>query len=399
MLLLALAIAPGLAICIFIFYRDVHDREPALNLILSFFWGMLTIIPAILVEWPARELADKSVTGIIISAFLLVALVEEGAKFLALRYYSFTRTSFDEPLDGIIYGVMVSMGFATLENMMYSLYYGMSTALIRMFTAVPAHASFGVIMGYYVGKAKFDMVRRKSLFVKAIVVAAIAHGFYDAFLFLNESPWIQQYISKTISGLLLFAGAITSLVIAIIFSLRMTRLHRLTSYNLYKSIPVLTIRHASYDDIGLIRTLAMQIWPRTYEAILSPRQIRYMMELIYSPESLRRQMERGDHFIIVFNAGVPIGFAAYAEIEPSIYKLHKIYLLPKQQGRGSGRFVIDQVILDILPKGATILRLNVNRNNAARGFYEKLGFEVTGSEDIDIGEGYFMNDFVMERKL
>ena len=86
MLLLALAIAPGLAICIFIFYRDVHDREPALNLIMSFFWGMLTIIPAILVEWPARELADKSVTGIIISAFLLVALVEEGAKFLALRY-------------------------------------------------------------------------------------------------------------------------------------------------------------------------------------------------------------------------------------------------------------------------------------------------------------------------
>src|SRR5215207_1052790 len=161
MLLLALAIAPGLAICIFIFYRDVHDREPAINLMMSFFWGMLTIIPAVLVEWPAHRLADKSVSGIFLSAFLLVALVEEGAKFLALRYYSFIRRSFDEPLDGIIYGVMVSMGFATLENVMYTLYYGMSTAVVRMFTAVPAHATFGVIMGYYVGKAKFDVTGRK----------------------------------------------------------------------------------------------------------------------------------------------------------------------------------------------------------------------------------------------
>lgn len=399
MLLLALAIAPGLAICIYVFYRDVHDREPALNLVMSFFWGMATIVPAILVEWTARALADRSIAGVIISAFLLVGLVEELSKFLALRYYSFTRRSFDEPLDGIIYSVMVSMGFATLENVMYSYIYGMSTALMRMFTAVPAHATFAVIMGYYVGKAKFDFVQRKKLFLKAIVGATLAHGFYDAFLFFIENDRSKPFVSQTLANILLFSGAIFSLMVAIIFSRRLTRLHRLTSHKLYKNPPVLTIRHAGRNDIEMIRTLALQIWPKTYASILSAGQIRYMMNLMYSKAALLSQMEKGDQFIIVFNAGVPIGFASYGEIEPAVYKLHKIYLLSKQQGRGTGRFVIDQIILDILPKGARALRLNVNRNNPAKNFYEKLGFEITRTEDIDIGGGFFMNDFIMEKKI
>src|SRR6476620_5424675 len=100
MLLLAMAIAPGLAICIYIFYRDVHDREPALNLIMSFFWGMITTFPAWLLELFTRELADRSFAGIMFSAFFFIALAEEGSKFLALRYYEITRKSFDEPLDG-----------------------------------------------------------------------------------------------------------------------------------------------------------------------------------------------------------------------------------------------------------------------------------------------------------
>ena len=248
MLLLALAIAPGLAICIYIFYRDTHDKEPALNLLMSFFWGMLTIIPALILELSTSGLTDNSIVGIIINAFVFVALAEEFSKYLALRWYSFRQRSFDEPLDGIIYSVMVSMGFATLENIFYAFQFGLSTAMLRIFTAVPAHATFGILMGYYVGKAKFDFVNRKALLFKGVLAATIAHGFYDAFLFMNENTSIHQYISKDLAGLLLFAGAISSLVVAVIFSRRLVRLHRLTSQQLHTSKPVLTIRNASKQD-------------------------------------------------------------------------------------------------------------------------------------------------------
>src|SRR5438309_1499302 len=196
MLLLALAIAPGLAVCIYIFYRDVHDREPAINLVMSFIWGMLATVPAAFLERATKGLTDNSIAGIILSSFVFIALVEEGSKFLALRIYCFNRRSFDEPLDGIVYGIMVSMGFATLENIVYVFEYGMSTALMRIFTAVPAHATFGVLMGYYVGKAKFDFLKRRRLLIKGILFATLAHGFYDSFLYLNQSTWIHRYISE-----------------------------------------------------------------------------------------------------------------------------------------------------------------------------------------------------------
>jgi GNAT superfamily N-acetyltransferase len=109
---------------------------------------------------------------------------------------------------------------------------------------------------------------------------------------------------------------------------------------------------------------------------------------------------RKDHqFIIVYNASIPVGFAAYGEIEPSVYKLFKIYVLHSQQGKGTGKFIIGQIINDIKPKGAASLQLNVNRYNKAKLFYENLGFTIVRTEDIDIGSGYFMNDYVMEKTL
>jgi ribosomal protein S18 acetylase RimI-like enzyme len=370
-----------------------------LNLFMIFIFCMVYNVKELMLELSSRDLTDKSVIGIAFSSFLFIAFAEEISKYAALRYYSFNRISFDEPLDGIVYSVMVGMGFATLENIGYAIKYGMPTIWLRIFTAVPAHATFGIIMGYYIGKAKFDFLNRKKLLFKGVIAATLAHGFYDFFLYLNQNTWIHRYISATVAELLFFIGSITSLAISLIFSLRLVRLHRFTSTKLNLLKPVLTIRHASKEDIELIRTLSLQIWPQTYAAILSPPQIRYMMLQIYSEQSLKQQMESRQQFIIVYNAGVPIGFASYGEVEPTIYKLHKIYLLNKQQGRGSGRFVVQQVISEIQPKGATALRLNVNRYNPAKGFYEKLGFEEIGVEDIDIGNGYFMNDFVMEKKL
>jgi ribosomal protein S18 acetylase RimI-like enzyme len=124
-----------------------------------------------------------------------------------------------------------------------------------------------------------------------------------------------------------------------------------------------------------------------------------MMNLIYSQHALEQQMASGHRFIIVYNAAIPVGFASFNEVEPMVYKLQKIYMLPNQQGRGTGRFTIQQVIADIQPRGAAVLRLNVNRHNTAKGFYEKLGFKVVAEQNIDIGSGYFMDDYVMEKTL
>jgi ribosomal protein S18 acetylase RimI-like enzyme len=216
---------------------------------------------------------------------------------------------------------------------------------------------------------------------------------------MTRNQWIHRYIPRATAELLFFTCAVITLVVSLTFSLRLVRLHRKTSNQLYRVQPVLTIRYASVQDIELIRTLSLQIWPLTYASILTPAQIRYMMKLMYSEEALRNQMAGGHQFIIVYNVGVPIGFASYSEVEPSVYKLHKIYLLHKQQGRGSGRFVLEQILRDIQPKGATALRLNVNRNNTARLFYEKLGFRILREEDIDIGGGFFMNDYIMEKRI
>ena len=160
----------------------------------------------------------------------------------------------------------------------------------------------------------------------------------------------------------------------------------------------LSIRPADLDDINTIGFLAQQIWPDTYGSILPAEQLQYMMNLFYSPASLRRQMVDEHHrFVLVENSDEAIGFASWSSTDdPGVYKLHKIYFLPGQQGKGLGRSVLQFIFGEISPEGARILRLNVNRYNKARQFYERVGFAVTKEEDVPIGSGYFMNDFVME---
>jgi len=163
-----------------------------------------------------------------------------------------------------------------------------------------------------------------------------------------------------------------------------------------------TIRYAGLEDINTIGFLAHEIWPRTYGDILSPDQLEYMLHMLYSPESLQDQMENKQHsFLLVEDLDdEPVAFASFSPIEiPGVYKLHKIYVLASQQGQGLGKSIIDFVIHEINADGAKALRLNVNRNNKARIFYERLGFKVIYEEDIDIGNGYFMNDFIMELEL
>lgn len=155
------------------------------------------------------------------------------------------------------------------------------------------------------------------------------------------------------------------------------------------------IRDATKIDIKIIHDLVYEIWPNAYGEILSSNQLNYMLELIYSETALQNQFDENHNFLIVEEDNKPIAFADYGLLKKHIYKLHKIYVLPNQQGKSIGKLLINRVIDLVKQQQATALLLNVNRNNKAKKFYEHLGFTVISEEDIDIGNGYFMNDYVM----
>jgi diamine N-acetyltransferase len=164
-----------------------------------------------------------------------------------------------------------------------------------------------------------------------------------------------------------------------------------------------SIQIAGTGHINLVKDIAGQTWPVAYRDILSPEQMQYMLNLFYSESSLQEQMEQKQHkFIIIYDNDTAAGFASYSPKSheaPTVYRLHKIYVNPNQQGRGTGKILLDYIISDIKNSHATALELNVNRHNKALHFYQKLGFEIIKEEDIDIGNGYFMNDYVMRRVL
>ena len=163
------------------------------------------------------------------------------------------------------------------------------------------------------------------------------------------------------------------------------------------------IRKAGIKDTGLIRDLAFSTWPDAYGNILSTGQLNYMLELIYSKDALANQIQYLHHqFIIVYDNNTAAGFASYSpklKGDNTVYRLHKLYVLPNQQGKGTGKLLLNFILNEIKQRGAKILELNVNRNNKAFHFYTKIGFTISNEEDIDIGGGYFMNDYVMEKKI
>ena len=156
------------------------------------------------------------------------------------------------------------------------------------------------------------------------------------------------------------------------------------------------IRLAEEEDLWLVRELAEQIFPVTYQEIVETKQIIYMMDLIYSPEALVSQLDAGQVFHILYYETEPAGFASYTPFpEAGKFKLNKIYLDPKLQGKGLGKYLLQDMISRVKNDGGTELQLNVNRFNRAKGFYENMGFSILKEELLDIGNGYFMDDYVM----
>ncbi len=244
--LFLLAIAPGLAISFYIYIKDRYNREPAQHLVTCFLLGVLCAIPAVFIELAGDYLTAQFLNpfipefvAILVQAFIVVAFTEEWCKYVVMRRYAFPKPEFDEPFDGIVYSVMVSMGFATIENIGYVFEHGFGTGILRMFLSVPAHASFAILMGYYAGLAKFNTERKNILLMKGLWLAIAFHGLFDAFIFLSESKTVTAYVS---AGLLI-TGGLASYIIALQLSARSIRLHRDLSEKMHNGLTDAHIDH------------------------------------------------------------------------------------------------------------------------------------------------------------
>ncbi len=158
---------------------------------------------------------------------------------------------------------------------------------------------------------------------------------------------------------------------------------------------LIKLKEATTEDIPLIQTIAEQTWRPTYGHILTEEQTLFMLDMMYSSESLTRQFETNT-FIFAYEGETPLGFAGFEPKDDTVMKLHKLYMLPAAQGKGIGKLLIQEVAKYAKQQGLKFVHLNVNRNNKAIGFYEKQGFKIIKEEDINIGNDYWMNDYVMQ---
>lgn len=161
------------------------------------------------------------------------------------------------------------------------------------------------------------------------------------------------------------------------------------------------VRRATEADCTLIRSLAERIFPCTYRGIITDEQIAYMMEWMYAPENIRRQMEEGHVYHIVLRDGDPAGYVSVRPDGADCFHLEKIYVLPECQKTGCGS-VLFRAAVDYVKRqhpSPCALELNVNRHNPALGFYRRMVMRIHREGDFPIGKGFFMNDYIMRMEL
>jgi len=197
--LLVVAIAPGAALFLFFYLRDRYRREPFGTMLKTFVLGAAALIPSMGISLTLQRLtgwssSTPSILHAFVGAMLIVGLVEEGCKYAVVRLYAFRQPAFDEPYDGIMYSVMAALGFATVENVLYVLSGGAGVGALRAALAVPSHAFDGVVMGYFLGEAKFARSDAAGNLISALglALAVVAHGLYDFIVFtIDKAPFMM----------------------------------------------------------------------------------------------------------------------------------------------------------------------------------------------------------------
>jgi ribosomal protein S18 acetylase RimI-like enzyme len=164
---------------------------------------------------------------------------------------------------------------------------------------------------------------------------------------------------------------------------------------------MITISQATSKDIPIIQDIAHKTWPITYGSILSKAQLDYMLDLMYSDDSLLEQFKTKPLFFLAYEDDVCLGFTSCENnyLNNKVTRIHKIYILPEAQGKGVGKVLIEKLIAIAKENQSEVISLNVNKFNKAVSFYKKIGFEITSEEDLDIGNGYLMEDYKMELKI
>ncbi len=195
--LIYLAAGPGIAVAVYIYYSDKWEPEPKKMVVKAFLLGGLACFPTSFVEnvfgkvFGLEGVFNGGSSPIwwhkVFYAFIVVALVEELCKFLFLKGFIYDDREFSEPFDGIVYGGILGCGFATVENLFYVFRLGQEAGMYRLFTAVPGHAFEGIILGYFMGRAKFSFEPEKEL-SRGLVLVVILHGIYDTAVF-SRAGW------------------------------------------------------------------------------------------------------------------------------------------------------------------------------------------------------------------
>jgi len=230
-MLFSLALIPVIILLIIIYKRDKKEKEPLGLLTGLFFAGMGTVITALIIEAIGLALFDliipyDSAVKEFLSALIIIAPAEELGKYAVLRLITWKNKNFNYSYDAIVYAVFVSLGFAALENIAYVISMGLGVAILRMFTAIPGHASDAVFMGYFYSRAKYAHITgKKDEYSKNItltlLVPIILHGFYDAII-LGGSTTDNLVLMG--SSLILWIGYVIVLfVLSIITVVRASR--------------------------------------------------------------------------------------------------------------------------------------------------------------------------------
>ena len=226
------AVIPSLLLLWYFYKRDLNP-EPRGVLIKTFLLGILIVLPVMVFAFPLLlfnpKLSNPMLAGLY-CALLCAAVPEEFFKFLVVTRYSARNPAFDEPMDGVVYGVTASLGFATLENIIYVLQGGWVVAVARALTAVASHACFGAILGYYVGQSRFNIERKVSAWW-GLLAATLLHAMYD-FPLLSISKLDDNVNGKlgSMSGLLVFFLAV--FIIEILWTLKIVQRLRREQLNL-----------------------------------------------------------------------------------------------------------------------------------------------------------------------
>lgn len=185
--LLSVSIAPALALFSFFYLRNQMATEPRRTLFHTFIYGAILTFPILFLQYILKE--EQIFSSLMIQDVFFSGVVEEFFKWFILMIAIYSHIEFDDPYDGVLYGVSISLGFATVENILYMLSFGVDTAIMRALMPVSSHALFGVVMGYYLGRAKFakeDLSMQHRLL--ALFAPIILHVIYN-FIFTIEGKW------------------------------------------------------------------------------------------------------------------------------------------------------------------------------------------------------------------